>query len=246
MKTLLVDDEKLAIKRLKSLLTNYPNIKIIDSADNGKDAIKKINDLKPDLVFMDIEMPEYDGFQVLKNLSINPIVVFVTAYNKYAIKAFEANGVDYLLKPVSQKRMDETIKKVSRYNKGISSELIMKLKKELTSGNVIKRFAVESKNGYLIVPEKNIYYFNSEDKYIFINTYDKKYFYDSTLKKIEKKVDNDIFLRVHRSYIVSLNKIEKVHKWFGGRFKIILNDKNKTKLTVSRSRVPEFKKKIGI
>jgi len=246
MKSVVVDDEKLAIKRLKKLLKKYGCIDIIDTAQNGKEAINIINDKKPEVVFLDIEMPEYNGFEVIENLDYLPVIVFVTAYNKYAIRAFEVNGVDYLLKPVSRERLDKTISRLVEQDNKLKLKIIDKIKREIGKEDYLKYFTVNKRDEYIVLKEEEVFFFNAEDKYVFLNAFDKKYFYEMTLRKLEERLDPQKFLRIHRGYIIAIDKIEKIKKWFGGRFKVVLSNKANTTLTVSRSRMEEFKKKFEI
>ena len=244
-RTILIDDEQLALDRLKRLLEPYKNIiRIIDTAQDGKDAIKKINGLKPDLIFLDIQMPALNGFEVLEQIDSLPFIIFSTAYDEYALKAFETNSVDYLLKPVEPQRLKTAIEKLKRLTAGEKEHYKEKLDillSELKKPS-LKRLQAKVGDNIYLLNISDIRFFRALDKYVEAGTYDKTYLINKTLNQLENELSSDDFVRIHRSAIINLNHIDKIIRWFGGKYKVRLNDKNKTELDVSRN----SKHKLGI
>ena len=244
-RTILIDDELLALERLKRLLEPYSEIVgIIDCAYDGRDAVEKINRLKPELIFLDIQMPELNGFEVLEQIDFLPLIIFSTAYNEYALKAFETNSIDYLLKPVEPERLKVSIEKLKRLTTGEKDtfrEKLDRLLSELKKPS-IKRLQVTVGDSIFMLNVCDICFFRAADKYVEAGTYDKTYLLSKTLNQLEQELSLDDFVRIHRSAIINLNHLEKIFRWFGGRYKVRLNDKNKTELDVSRN----SRHKLGI
>ncbi|OQY10326.1 MAG: hypothetical protein B6I29_01680 [Marinitoga sp. 4572_148] len=212
IKCVIIEDEEHSLKRLKKMLINFKDIELIGEAMNGDSGINIIEEKRPDLIFLDINMPGKNGFEILKSLSYEPLVIFVTAYQEHAIKAFEENAVDYLLKPFDLKRLKESIKRVIERKQILNRKLVEKI----SDNKYINRFSVKHKDIILIIPEEDIYYFKAEDKYVFLCTKDKEYYYDDTLKNLEENLDPEKFIRIHKSYIVSIIHIKKFKKFFVG------------------------------
>lgn len=233
-RTLLIDDEKLAVKRLARLLKEHEHkIEIIGEAYNGAEGLQIIETLKPDLIFLDIEMPVLNGFEMLAQLTHIPIVVFATAFEAYAIRAFEENAIDYLLKPVEKERLQLTLDKLGKmfsqtnhYNRQLL-QLIeqFKPKKDLIS------IPVKTGERILLIRLEEIAHFEAEDKYVYLNTADnKKYLIDYTLASLEEKLPVQ-FIRTSRSTIINRTYIKEIQKYFSGRYVMLLNDKAQTKIT---------------
>jgi two-component system LytT family response regulator len=247
MQTLLIDDEKLAISRLERLLGQYAGeIEIIGSANNGLEGLAMIEQRKPDLIFLDIEMPVLTGFELLAKLSYMPLVVFATAFEAYAIRAFEENSVDYLLKPIEPERLARTIQKLKdRTTKNqenpVSTQLLemiaqLKPKKELTS------ISVKLGDRILLIRIDDITHFEAEDKYVYLYTQEgKKHLLDYSLTTLEEKLPAQ-FVRVSRSAIINQLHIQEIQKYFNGKYVIILHDKTHTKITTGSSFADKVKK----
>ncbi len=245
IRTIIIDDEKLARSRLKRLLSKYENIQILGEAQNGQEGLALIEQFEPDLILLDIKMPLLSGFEMLTRLKKSPYIIFTTAYDQYALQAFEENTIDYLLKPISQAKLDRAISKVTRIlQQGSSAPLdLERLVQAITSKQRhIKRFSVKVGDRIFIIPDDEIYYFHAEDKYTFLNTAKADHIIPFTLKELEEKLDPDRFCRVHRSFIVNLEKIEVIHKWFGGKLQLKL--KNGKEMVVSQNYVNDFKQKL--
>jgi len=245
LRALIIDDEELARKRLHKMLQDFKSeLEVVDEAGNGEEAVKKIEEIRPDVIFLDIQMPGCDGFEVARRLYIKPFIVFVTAYDEYALKAFEENSVDYLLKPIDRKRLEKAVEKLRRLfnvSKPQLNENVERLLSQLASAPV-KRMQVKSGDKILLINVDDIVYFEAKDKYTFLHTFDQKHIIDFTLADLEGKLDKANFIRIHRSSIINLKYIRELVKWFGGKYKVRLTDKNRTELVVSRGYVDQIQK----
>lgn len=238
IRTVVVDDEDLARRRLIKLLRKYgEDLEVVGEASNGDDAVAMITSLRPDVVFLDVQMPGCDGFEVARRLHDKPFIVFATAYSEYALKAFEENSVDYLLKPVEQGRLDRTVGKLRRIL-GTSpltmSENVEKMLARLASPP-LRRLQVNLGDRIFLVDLAEIAYFESRDKYTYLHTTDREYMIDESLTDLEGKLDGATFVRIHRSYIVNVNFIRELVRWFAGRYKVRLKDRKETELIAARS-----------
>jgi DNA-binding LytR/AlgR family response regulator len=246
IKTIIAEDEFHSRERLKDLLKEFPGLEVIGEAADGLKAVEMIDRLRPDLVFLDIQMPEATGIEVLEKITHQPHIIFVTAYDQYAIKAFEENAVDYILKPFSKERITRSVDRVVDLikSKPVNPQLIEHLKHILKGKEYVRRFAVKMGDEILIIPEEEVYYFKAEAKCVLLYTDQKKFFIETTLKELEQTLDPDVFMRIHKSTIVSLDKIKKIKKWFHSELIVQLSDSNKTKLKVSRGCQSSLKEKL--
>jgi two-component system LytT family response regulator len=237
IRTVLVDDEELARRRLGKLLRDYAEeIEVVGEADSGDEAVRVIARLRPDLVFLDVQMPGCDGFEVVRRVEVKPFIVFVTAYNEYALRAFEENSVDYLLKPVAHERLGKTVGKLRRLFEGTaarSNENIERMLARLASPP-LQRLKVILGDRIILVDVRDIAYIEAKEKYTFIHTGEKSYMMDEPLAALEEKLDAAAFVRIHRAYIVNVSYIGEIVRWFAGRYKVRLKDPKSTELTVSR------------
>ncbi len=236
LQTIIIDDEELARLRLIRLLKNYNDIiNIIGEAVNGEDGLKKIEGLKPDLIFLDIEMPVYNGFEMLSKLEDPPRVVFTTAYDQYAIKAFEEDSVDYLLKPVEAERLELTMKRLEKENKSDAVSLpIESLLKQLNIKKDTKTLTVKIGDRILLIKPENIAYIQAEDKYVFLCCLDgKKHLTDFTVSGLESKLP-DTFIRINRSTLINTDHISEIRKGFNGTLIFLMKYKEAVKLSSSR------------
>lgn len=233
-KTIIIEDEHLARKRLKRLLSNYSEVEIIAEAENGAQGLELINNHQPDLIFLDIEMPILNGFEMLTKLKEDqPKVIFTTAYDQYAIKAFEEGSIDYLLKPIELERLDKTIAKLKQTNLSKPTIGIEDLLLQLKGKNTIKTLTVKLGDRILLIKFEDIVHIQAEDKYVFLHTSDgKKHLTDYTLSTLEEKLPED-FLRIHRSDIINTNHITEIRRGFNGALIFIMS--NGSKATSSRS-----------
>lgn len=231
MKAIIVDDERLARKELQNLLSKYPQVEVIGEYDNAEDAINEIEKQKPDLVFLDIHMPGKDGFGVLEELIYVPQVIFVTAYDEYAIKAFEVNALDYLLKPIQQERLDEAIHKLTlqlQSNNAPSQKL----------GSNDQVFVKDGEKCWF-VKLNDVPMFESEGNYVRVYFNNNKPLILKSLNNLANKLDEDVFFRANRKFIINMNWIEDVENWFNGGLMVKL--KTGDKVEISRRQATKLK-----
>ncbi len=253
IRTILVDDEKLAIQGLMLRLQAFPDVEIIDTCSNGREAIRKIKTEKPDLVFLDIQMPGFDGFSVVKGImEIDPpLIVFVTAYQEHAVRAFEANAVNYLMKPVDEDRLADTLERVrQRLAEKRSAEEAEKLKSVLAevapdavsampdevepaAGRYERLINIKDKGQIFRVDVDSIERIEAAGDYMVIYTADNSLILRETMKDLERRLDPRVFQRVHRSWIVNLNQVRQVKPHTNGECFLILESGADVK--VSRS-----------
>ncbi len=244
-KTLIVDDEPLARLRMTKLLEPYADVvSLVGEANCGEQAVAKIQELQPDLVFLDIQMPDMNGFDVLKAVGEDaaPVVVFTTAFDEFALRAYEEDTVDYLLKPVDEERLRATMDKLRRFAGAFSGEAvprdeIMKNFRTLMNEkeSYLQRLQVKIGDRTLLIPVDGVYHFQSEDKYTTIYTAQGKYIIDTPLVELEARLDPNQFVRVHRAHLVAIDAIEEYQRTIGGRFCVKLKDKTSTLIPVSRN-----------
>jgi len=234
IRTIIVEDEKLARKLLKSFLSDFENIEIIAECENGFEGVKAINEMKPDLVFLDIQMPKITGFELLELLDHKPHIIFATAYDQYALKAFEYNAADYLLKPYSKERLQEAVQKVADriLAEGPASDVADKLV-SFPHEEALERIVVKNRNKIHIIPVDQVRYIESMDDYLLIFTRENRYIKQNTMKYYEKALDPKNFVRIHRSHIVKVEEINEIQQYEKESYIVILKDK--TKLKVSKS-----------
>nr|WP_321405587.1 LytTR family transcriptional regulator DNA-binding domain-containing protein [uncultured Carboxylicivirga sp.] len=237
--TIIVDDEPLARTRLQSIIAEYPEkFKVIAEAENGEEAIEKINRLRPDLVFLDIQMPEINGFDVLKKLDYFPKIIFCTAFDEFALQAFDTNCIDYLVKPLTKERFSKTIAKLNQLN-GNHNEINLNALIDQFNlqyhRNETTSIPVKVGDRVIFVRLEEVSYIQSDEKYVNIVTkHAKSYILDSSLKKLEEKLP-DYFIRVHKSYLINKNLLKEIRKHFNNRFVLILDDYSQSKITSGRS-----------
>ena len=245
-RTLIVDDEPLARMRMRSLLEKYSeDLEIIDEAGSGAQAISKINELTPDVAFLDIQMPDMDAFEVLKNVDedVMPLIVFTTAYENFALRAYEENTVDYLLKPVDPERLDATMEKLRKRLPDIEATNQMpadfsweKFRSLMAMGDqYLQRIQVKIGDRILLVNVDEIIRFHSEEKYTTVYTPTNQYIIDTPLVDLEKKLDPRQFVRVHRAHLVAIDYIAEIRKSDMSRLNVVLRDKEHTQILVSRN-----------
>ena len=233
-RTLIVDDEPLARKAMALALTDFPEIEIIGECADGFDAVKVINKEKPDVVFLDIQMPKLDGFDVLELLDNPPFIVFVTAYNEYALKAFEAHALDYILKPVKRERLGKTLEQVEKRLREDKGQPVSQLLEHYQQHNTpLERILVRDRNRIHILPVNEISHVEAQDDYVAFYTKEKSYLKKETLAGLEKRLDGRWFVRIHRSYLLNIDYLSKIEPYAKDSKIAVLKD-GKT-LPVSRS-----------
>ena len=224
-KAIIIDDERLARNELKKLLQEFPEVEVIGEAANANEGIEKIESLNPDLVFLDIQMPGLDGFGVLGALDYTPMIVFLTAYEEYAVKAFEKESLDYLLKPVEAERLDLTIQRVARNRAtdGSILEKIQRLVDGVRAADTITTIPVKAGNRIQLVSVADVYFFAAKDKYVMVHEREGQRLIEYPLSWLEHRLPPE-FIRVHRGYIVNKVKIREIHRFLKGTFVIIMDD----------------------
>ncbi len=239
MKALIIDDERLARTELKRLLAPFKEIKVIGEAVNADDALEKIQQLKPNLLFLDIQMPGKTGFEMLEELDSVPIVIFVTAYDEYALKAFEYNALDYLLKPIEPKRLEETVNKLIEKKR---KKIIGELDKE----NLAETDQVFVKDGEKcwFVKLETIRLFESEGNYVRIYFGDNKPLILRTLNYLDERLDDKTFFRANRKHIINLKWVASIEPWLNGGLLVKLKDGQKVE--VSRRQAIKFKDMLSL
>lgn len=245
LRTVMVEDEPHARARLRDLLANFPEVTVAGEAGDGEQAVSLIERLRPDLVLLDIEMPGLSGLEVLRRLDHRPLVIFITAYDQYAVQAFEANAVDYLLKPFTGERLGQALERVRQRNRFIDADLLEELQRRLRPREYLHHFAVKCGEEILLVPEDEVFFFLAEDKYVFLHTAGRRFFYDATLKELENRLDPERFLRIHKSAIVAVGKVRKLKRSLMGDYQTVLGDDKATILRVGRSFLAAAKSRLG-
>jgi two-component system LytT family response regulator len=240
MKALVIDDERLARKELISLLSNYPKIEIVGEAINADDALEKIAELKPELLFLDIQMPGKNGFELLESLDVVPQVIFTTAYDEYALKAFEVNALDYLLKPIRKERLDESIQKV------VEEENVENTESATTEYKLKLNDRVFVKDGdkCWFVRLSDVRLFESDGNYIKVYFDTFKPMIHKSLNALDKKLDDRSFFRASRKHIVNLSWVESIESWFNGG--LLVKMKGGEKVEVSRRQASKFKDMMSL
>lgn len=255
MRVYLVDDERLALSRLERMLRETGRVDVIGSSTDPERAIPEIELLQPDVLFLDIQMPGLTGFELLGRLSLNPmpLVVFATAYDRYALRAFEVNSIDYLLKPVEEPQLDRALGKLERMLASPAPRPDLDaLVKQVTAALQAQRNEpidkIPSRVGERVhfIELDRVTHFFAEDKLTYAATPEKNWVVDKTIAELEQKLDPQRFLRVHRSTLVNLEYVDELFPWFGGRMVLRLKDAKKTELTVARDRLKDLKGRLGL
>jgi len=229
---LIAEDEELARDLLKSYLRDHSGIHLIGECENGFQGVQMINDLKPDLVFLDIQMPKITGFEMLQLLDHKPEIIFTTAYDQFALKAFEYHAADYLLKPFSKERLWSAIEKVAERatNHEPSREKLKKLS-EYSSGEFLDRIVVKDRHKITIILTGQIHYIESLDDYVLIYAENGRHMKQTTMKFFENHLNPRDFVRIHRSCIVNVARIAEIQQYEKDSYVVILKDKTKHKVS---------------
>jgi two-component system, LytTR family, response regulator len=250
IRVLLVDDEPLAREMLREMLQSDQQVKIVGESVNGIEALEAIRAHSPDLLFLDVQMPELGGFEVLAALEKEriPHVIFVTAYDQYAVRAFEVNALDYLLKPFDQERFDISWQRaktqIMRDRNGGMDHRILALLEELKAGsNYLERLVIKSAGRIYFLETSEIDWIEAEGNYVSVHSGKKSHLLRETISSLESQLDPKKFVRIHRSSIVRLDRIHELQPWFHGEYRIILQDG--TQLTLSRNHRDRLQEALG-
>lgn len=247
--TIIIDDEGPAREGLQNLLKEFPEtFSVIATAQNGTEAQRHIENLNPDIIFLDIEMPGCTGFELLERLKTIPIVIFCTAYDQYSLEAFETNSIDYLVKPVKIERIEKTVEKLKSFEKRMSSDQILKVLKAISNQKEVNKMTsitVRKNDKLIFIKLNDVSFFEADNNYITIHTELGEYLTTQSISGLEKKLP-DHFLRIHRSVIINIDYVKEVQKYFNSRFIITLNNALKTNITTGRSYNDVVKNWMGV
>ncbi|MDQ3190792.1 MAG: LytTR family DNA-binding domain-containing protein [Bacteroidota bacterium] len=244
MKVLIIDDERLARQELKSLLLDYSEVEIVGEANNADEGIKQIIEKHPDLIFLDIQMPGKNGFEMLEELDSVPLVVFVTAYDEYALKAFEVNAMDYLLKPIQTKRLDEALKKVMQLEKKNKEQYqpVHPVIQDILGEN--DQVFVKDGEKCWFVKLAEIRLFESEGNYIRVYFNGNRPLILKSLNSLEERLNSKVFFRASRKHIINLKWIDKIESWFNGGLMVTLNGGEQVE--ISRRQAAKFREMMSL
>jgi two-component system, LytTR family, response regulator len=241
MKALIIDDERLARKELIKLLEDHPSIEIVGEAANADEAVQMINELNPDLLFLDIQMPGKTGFQLLEELDAVPLVVFTTAYDEFALKAFEVSALDYVLKPIQAERLAETITKITEKERTRVASTRVEGEKKLGLNDQV--FVKDGERCWF-VSLSNIRLFESDGNYIKVYFDTNRPMIHKSLNALDEKLDERAFFRASRKHIINLSWVEGIEPWFNGGLMVKL--KGGDKVEVSRRQAAKFKDMMSL
>lgn len=240
LRTIIVDDEPLARERLKRFLRDESDVEIVAECGNGNEAIEKIRALRPDLVFLDIQMPEKNGFDVIKALGpkLVPTVIFVTAYDQYALKAFDVHALDYLLKPSTKERVHKAVGRARDHlsigpKDSIDGRLIALIEDLKQEKRYLDRLVVKSHGRVFFLKADEIDWIEAAGNYVKLHSGREAHMIRETMNGIEGKLDPQKFIRIHRSTVVNIDRIKELHPMFSGDYSVILRDD--TELSLSRN-----------
>ena len=244
IKCIIVDDEELARELLTEFLADHKDVEVVAQCAKGKEAILQINKLEPDLVFLDVQMPGMDGFGVLEQIEVDPFIIFCTAYDKYALKAFDQNAIDYLLKPLDKERFDKSVEKaIERIRKeDINFEHLLEERGLKENSNYPSRLFVQKSEKLVNLPVQNIVHLEASKDYTIISSKDAQYVSSNGISKLEARLDPDIFIRSHRSTIINLEHLKEIERQPNGGLSAVMD--NGKSFPVSRSYAPEIRSRI--
>jgi two-component system, LytTR family, response regulator len=249
LRILIIDDEPRARSFIRKLLLNDPSVEIDGECANGYEAIRAIKTVRPDLIFLDVQMPELDGFAVLEQLQPEevPAVIFVTAYDQYALRAFETHALDYLLKPFDQERFSRTLEhaklRIGERKNAHQEAIAQLLANENRRSAYLKRITVKRNGRMLLLRAQDIEWIEAEDNYVLLHSGKDAYILRQTLSNLEGRLDPESFIRVHRSAIVNIEALKEVQPGFSGAYGLELN--SGAKLRLSRGYREKFFQKFG-
>lgn len=244
IKAILIDDEPLSREILKSYLRKFPSIEVVDECNDGFEGVKSIQHHQPDLLFLDIQMPKINGFEMLELINPVPSVIFITAFDEYAFKAFEANAIDYLLKPVSEERFQKAIQKFlakTSITPNKTDDLLTIMAQSPSQNN---RIVVKTGNKVKIIPIHEIHYLEADDDFVKIVTVEGSFLKNKTLSFYEQTLDPQQFVRVHRSYILHISQITKIEPYHKETHMAVL--RNGQQIPISKTGYGKLKSILGL
>jgi two-component system LytT family response regulator len=242
---ILIDDEPLARDIIRTYLKHFDDMQVVAECNDGFEGVKAIQQHQPDLIFLDIQMPKINGFEMLELLDKKPDVIFITAYDAYAIKAFEANAVDYLLKPVNPERFREAVLKWKSKVKPTAPQQVEGILNTMSATSAQQsRIVVKTGNKVKIIPVHEVLYLEADDDFVKVHTAEGAFLKNKTMGFYEQTLDKQLFVRVHRSYIVQVNQITKIEPYQKESHLAIL--RNGQQIPVSKTGFARLKEVLGI
>lgn len=233
IRAVIVDDEELARQMLREFVAKHPEIEVVAECANGFEAVKAVTELKPDLMFLDIQMPKLNGFEVLELIGTDRAIVFVTAYDEYALRAFDIHAVDYLLKPFNAERFEKALERVHQRLGGKLPSPAELSSSARPPAQFLERIVVRDGTRVTIIPVTKLDYAEAQDDYVALSSEGKKHLKQQTISSLETALDPARFLRIHRSYIVNLEKITRIEPYSKDNYVVLLG--NGVQLPVSRN-----------
>ncbi len=258
LKVFIVDDEMPSRAELRYLLEQYADVQVVGEAGSGREALERLQDAELDAVFLDIHLHDSDGVEVanelLTTLAKPPIIIFASAYDAHAVRAFELEAVDYIVKPFSEQRLDKTVCRLRKYKAKLATAVepavgieqrIASLLQNMLQDQPPRRIPVEKNGKIMLIDADEIVYATVEGRYATIFTDQQQYFTSFTLQELESRLPMPHFIRTHRAYIVNLNKTVELVPWFKGTVHLVMEDQRNSEVPVSRNAVKEVKKRLG-
>lgn len=243
MRVVIVDDEELARGYLRELLAAHPDIEVVADCANGFEAVKAVAELKPDLLFLDVQMPKLDGFEVLELIGADTAVIFVTAYDQYALRAFDVHAVDYLLKPFNQARFEAALERATQRIGARLPPAAQLAAAARPPSQYLERIVVKDGPKVGIIPCDKLDYVEAQDDYVLLKSQGKNHLKQQTISNLEAALDPGRFVRIHRSYIVNLERVAKIEPYTKDSRIAILGDGSR--LPVSRAGYARLKALLG-
>jgi two-component system, LytTR family, response regulator len=244
-KVIIIDDEPLARSIVKEYLQKHPQLELVQECNDGFEGLKAINQHKPDLIFLDIQMPKISGFELLELIEEPPAVIFTTAFDEYAIKAFEAHAVDYLLKPFNQQRFDKAIDKWTEQNPAsVQASTKDLLETASLSPSQNQRIVIKDGSRIKIIPVHDVFYLEAADDYVKVHTKDGYFLKNKTMNHFEQTLDGKQFVRSHRSYIVNVQQITRIDPYEKDNHVAVL--RSGAKVPVSRNGYGKLRQVLGL
>ena len=250
IKALIADDEPLARDRIREMLKEHPEVDVIGEARNGQEAIDAVANHNPDLVFLDVQMPDLDGFSVLQNLKVGqtPLIIFVTAYDQHALRAFDVHAVDYLMKPFDRKRFADAVEQAKVFMKGAKepdTARILSMLQEIKAGErYLERFAIKNGETVVFVRAEDVDAIEAQGNYVRLSLAGSSHMLRDTLNNIESQINPRMFVRIHRRTIVNINRVKEVQTWARGEYRVVLS--TGARYTLSRGYRQHFEKFIKL
>ncbi len=246
--TMIIEDEQAARERMMSLIAECPDLTLLGICENGKEAIQKIDALKPQLIFLDIQLPDMNGLDVLRMITHQPKVIFTTAFDQYAVQAFDHNALDFLLKPFSRQRFSQAVQKIIQsydQNRNITGQLRRMMQNWQEPRQFLTRIPAKVGDKIYILKTSDIVYFKSEEKIVTVHLQKEYFMVNYTLEELQNRLNPEIFFRIHRSTIVNLNYALSIQPLFGGTYVMKVKDAHHTELNVSRSAGKTIRQRLG-